>query len=427
MADFLKYCCGYVIIFAKGPYMERFFRQCAKRGLLLWNVEANNDGYTFMVSKKSFGIVMDLAKATGSHLSILKRIGLPFLLHQYRKRKLFILGCIIAFCGLYLCSLFLWDISIEGTDTYTDQEVLAYVTTHCAYAGEPLNRIDCISIEEQLRNHFPKTAWVSCELKGTQLLIHMKEIIPLKEYHKEETPSDLVAAKEGTITKIAMREGTVCARVGQYVKANDLLVSGTIEYHDDAGEIVKNKQLAADADIIAKTQYDYEDTLEYVRYEKTYRKGNRYKGYLHIGKKTICWLPTFHSSGKSQKEYDQDAKYYKMKLGKTFYFPIQIEWVTLKPYTLKRVEYSKKQLCAKARKRLQSYCNNLSQKGVEITGNNVTIKDVNGKLVASGSIFTLEPIAKRRLIHKNEQKDKKDKNDKENMNERSGETTERSQ
>lgn len=403
MSELLKYFRGYVIVFAKGPYMERFFQQCGKRGLMLWNIEVNNDGYTFMVSKNAFGIVSDLAKATGSDLSILKKIGLPFLLHQYRKRKLFILGCLVALSALYVFSLFLWDISIDGATTYSKKEILSYMTKNCVHAGEPLKEIDCIQLEEKLRNHFSKTAWVSCELKGTQLLVHMKEIIPLKEYTKETRPSDLVASKDGTIAKLAMREGILQVKVGQYVKAGDLLVSGRIEYHDDGGTLTKVCGLAASADVIAKTQCDYSETLEYVRYKKKYIKGNKYSVCLHIGSKKIYLLPfvdkfTKKYKNSQQKEYDQKSKLHKMKLGKTFYFPLQLEIITAKPYMLKRVEYSKKQLQLEAKQHLQAYCDNLSQKGVEITGNNVTIKDVDDKLVVSGPIYMLEPIGKRNYI-----------------------------
>lgn len=429
MSEILKCCQGYVIVFAKGPYMERFFQQCAKRGLLLWNIEANNDGYTFMVYKKSYGIVSDLAKATGSNLSILKKIGLPFFLHQYRKRKMFVLCCLASLIMLYIFSLFLWDVTIDGASTYSDQEILDYVTTQCVHVGDPLKRIDCVLLEEMVRTQFPKMAWVSCELKGTQLVIHIKEMIPLKEHQDKIVPSDLVAVKDATISKIVMREGTLQVKVGQYVKSNDLLVSGKIEYHDDAGEVMKTSYLAADADVIAKTKYNYCDQLEYVQYKKEYINENKYSFYLHLGNRKICVLPTVKS--KNKKEFDDQSKFYKFKLGKTFYFPIQIERLVKKPYILKRVEYTKDQLKKEAQKHLKEYCDNLSQKGVEIIGNNVTIKDVDGKLVASGSVFTLESIGKRKNINfKNKHNKKAGKTDdkyKENVNERSGKTTERSE
>ena len=64
-------------------------------------------------------------------------------------------------------------------------------------------RIDCEELESSIRSAFPEITWVSARISGTRLLVQVKENEVLSEIPpKNETPCDLTADYDGTITNM---------------------------------------------------------------------------------------------------------------------------------------------------------------------------------------------------------------------------------
>lgn len=119
-AEKLKFFQGYVRVRLTGYAPERFLNLCSNRNILIWNLEYREEHYEFCISVRGFRQLKPLLRKTKTRLIILQRYGLPFWLHRYRKRKLFFGG--IFFCGaaLYVLSLFIWNIQIQGNQHQTD-------------------------------------------------------------------------------------------------------------------------------------------------------------------------------------------------------------------------------------------------------------------------------------------------------------------
>ncbi len=89
------------------------------------------------------------------------------------------------------------------------------------------SRISCTELEKRIRNAFPEISWVSAELTGTRLTIHLRENDGiLKAETEPETPCELTAGTDGTVTRIIVRNGKARVKVGDTVKTGDVLVSG---------------------------------------------------------------------------------------------------------------------------------------------------------------------------------------------------------
>lgn len=409
MISFLKWVRGYLLIQCSGPMVERFFNQCAKQEILLWNIRRQDQVYVCNVSRVAFSQLKDLSKKTGTKLEIKKKYGLPYFLYRHRKRRILAISAVMALVLLYVMSLFIWDIHIEGNESYKSSDILNYVTKNYVHGGQLISTVDTIELEEELRTHYDKFAWVSCEIKGTQLIIHIKETINLKVKNKAEKPSDLIANKSGQISSIVTRSGTPMVEAGKAVKKGDVLISGTISYVNDSKEVYEEAYVPADGDIIARTEYQYEDTFSLSYYQKEYLEEYKHGYHLYFfGKQYKVYQPKL-----KQKEYDCKEKILHVKLGKTFYFPVAVKQSKYQAYRLKRVTYNQEQAKKEANRHLKKFCNNLCKKGVEIVENNVTIRISGDNLTASGKVTVLEPIGKISLI---------DTKQKENRNEHSGET-----
>lgn len=410
MISFLKFLRGYLCVIFQGPDIERFFNMCVRKKILFWSVKRTKSGIYCKISRNSLPIIKECLKKTGTKMEIEKKCGLPFLLYRHRKRRVFAIGCFLALILIYIMSLFIWDIRIIGNESYDTKEIMSFVTKNYAHGGQLISTVDTIALEEALRTKFDKFAWVSCEIKGTQLTVHIKETINLNVKKQAEVPCDLVASKNGTIFSIITRAGTGKVVAGNTVSKGDVLISGTVSYVNDSKEIYEEAYVPADGDVIAKTKYPYEDKVPLIYYEKRYTDDCRHGFSMTFFSKN---LPLWNPKISNNKEFDYWEHISHFKLGKTFYFPVSITRKDYKYYILERKTRNRSQAKALAQKDLEKFCNNLCKKGVEIVENNVTINVSGENLLAKGEIIVLEPIGKISLI---------DTDKKENVDEHSGKT-----
>ena len=96
MIGFFKYLKGYLCICVTGFSPERFMNLCSNRDIILWNIYKEQDAYYMCISIEGFYKLRPIVKKTGTKVAITKRCGLPFLLSGIWKRKIFLLGFILA-------------------------------------------------------------------------------------------------------------------------------------------------------------------------------------------------------------------------------------------------------------------------------------------------------------------------------------------
>ena len=104
--------------------------------------------------------------------------------------------------------------------------------------------ISCGDLEKQIRNAFPEIGWVSAELTGTRLTVHVRENDGiLKAETGSDAPCELTAGSDGTVTKIIVRNGIAIDGFGKArgdeVKTGDVLVSGKLPIYDDSETLVR--------------------------------------------------------------------------------------------------------------------------------------------------------------------------------------------
>ena len=114
-------------------------------------------------------------------------------------------------------------------------------------------KVDKDYIEYLLLNKFENFSFVSVEIKGTKLIIELKEIELLNEEIDENTPSHIIAAKKGVIEKVIARNGKAVVRKGDIVEKDDILISGIISNEGSEGFMLVH----ADGEVWAKTLYSY--------------------------------------------------------------------------------------------------------------------------------------------------------------------------
>lgn len=380
---------GSVQVRVTGNHPERFLSLLHHKGIHIWKLEPAEQGYRFLIERAGVRELDAIRRKTGSHLQIEAKHGFPAWLFRYRRRKFFIIGCILAGGMVYVCSLFVWDIEVEGTYFYTDEQIAARIEEEYIPLGKRRSQVDCDWLEEQLRQDFPELSWVSCELTGTRLQVKIKETLEGTEMVTEDTkPQDVLAAKDGTIVEMITRSGTPVAQVGQSIAKGDILISGVVYIYDDYDEVLETDYVAADGDVVAETVYTYEDSFAMQYYEKQYTQKTQRSLTLEI----LNWVPELHLPWKAFANYDVVEETHQLRLGNTYILPISITTSERREYTPVLVTYTEEEAKKRAEVRLENYLSSLSEKEVEIMENNVTIEIKEGVCHVSGTLVVWERI-----------------------------------
>ena len=291
----IRYIKGYIRIRITGYSTERFLNACSHKGIVLWGLTPVNRAYEMNIQVKGFRQLKPIIRKTGTKVVIVGRFGLPFFLHKYRKRKLFFAGALLSLALVFLLSRYIWNIDIQGNLSYTDETLLRFLESTQVTNGMPVSEVDCARIVKDIRKEYNDIIWVSASIKGTRLIIQVKENEdslpamdevnpePAGEQLQEDKAMDIVADQDCIITKIVPRNGIPMVKEGQQVKAGEILVSGQVPVLDDSGTVIGYQYHKADADIQGRTSIEYQNEISLTYEEKEYADIEKKEYTLKIG------------------------------------------------------------------------------------------------------------------------------------------------
>lgn len=383
---------GKLTVRVSGKSPERFFNLCSFHGIFLNQIKREGEYYRFVIDACDFYKAGKLSKKAQVRIRIEEKRGFIFFLRRNRKRLAFYMGILFCTGFLYGTSLFIWDIQMEGNQKYTDQTLLHFLESKGYVHGMKKAGIICEEIEKDIRNNYNDITWVSAEITGNRLIIRIKEnqILEASEGMEESlsTKTDITAKRGGTIISMITRSGTPAVHVGDVVEPGQLLISGTLEITDEGGNLLKTESVKADGDIIAKTEYIYEDSFSLSAQEKYYTGEEKERNYLWLFGKRY-YLP----GGKNHYEFfDEIDSYSQVHLWGNFYLPFGWGLVTAREYREAECRYSAEAAKIVAENRFQAYCEDLEASGAVITESDYETNFDMDFCRVTGKILTEEAI-----------------------------------
>ena len=317
-----SYLLGFLRISVEGYYIERFINICKNRKITIWNLKRNsNISLLLNVRINEFKDVCKIAKKTGSKLKIKNKKGLPFLLHRYKKRKIFLILLLLVVILIGLSSVFVWnvDISVE------DNEELVNIREDLENAGLKTgilkSKINTKEIINKIRLEREDVAWMGIELKGTNAIVRVVKTDEKPEIIDDDEYCNIVSNKSGVITKISAQEGTANVKVGDTIKEGDVLINGWME-----GKFTGIRYVHAKGEIEAKVWYTKSKKVPYT-FTETQDTGNEENKYgIKFGNFEI----NFSKKYSKFEIYDTIETENKIRLFSDFYLPISIIKTTYK-------------------------------------------------------------------------------------------------
>ena len=269
-----NYIRGYVIIIAKGKSIERFINICTRRQILLWDIARQDSNSAIMrASLRGFLLIRPAAKKSGCRVHIVKKCGLPFFFHHFKRRRGFQVGLFFFAALIVFFTSMIWDIEITGCSSDTSDRIMTILSSRHIGKGTFKMGLDPKGIAREILLNVDDVAWAGVQIKGVKLTVSIENIVPKPEVIKENESFNIVAERDGLVTGVEVFAGSAKVKEGETVKKGQLLVSGRLESkYPELG----TKDVHALGRITARTWYDNKTLLSW-EYIKRIRTGKTHE------------------------------------------------------------------------------------------------------------------------------------------------------
>ena len=230
--NFIRFIFGYVSFTARGGFPERFLNLCSLNRIVLWGLK-NNGGVIFACTDcASYKKIRSVARKSGMRIRIKRKHGLPFFLEKHKRRAGILAGLFICIAVIIILSTRIWSIDVIGNINVPSEKIIGVFEELGVRKGVSGAKIDIKSTEFAALQKLDGLSWLNINISGSKALIEVREAVESPQIDEDETPADLVAARDGIITIIRPFNGTAEQKVGNAVVKGDLLISGIEENGD---------------------------------------------------------------------------------------------------------------------------------------------------------------------------------------------------
>lgn len=236
---------------------------------------------TFTVSKQFETMVVSFAQRKGYQCRVIRQRGLPFLLQHMIKRPVLATGMLF----LIILSLYLptrvFFVEVQGNAIVPTRQILEICENAGIYFGASRRGVRSESVKNILLENIPNLQWVGVNTNGCVATVTVRERSATPDMVMQNGVASVVADCDGIIKSCTATKGNLLCKVGQAVKAGDVLISG----YTDCGITIRATR--AEGEIFALTQHNINAVLPAVAYEKGEITSVEKKYALLIGKKRI--------------------------------------------------------------------------------------------------------------------------------------------
>lgn len=138
-----------------------------------------------------------------------------------------IAALLMCFALAIISSELVWDVRIEGNTLYSDAEIISELSEAGLTVGKRWRSADLGKIENTALLESDRLSWININRRGTVAYVKVIE----KKEHNANTKlgySNVVASCDAVIEEISVISGVARVKVGDTVRAGDLLISGVI-------------------------------------------------------------------------------------------------------------------------------------------------------------------------------------------------------
>jgi len=246
-------------------------------------------------------------------------------------------------------SAFIWDFEVTGNDTVPTESVLQALERCGVRVGTRGVGLD----QDELRNRvlplLPDVVYLAVNVRGCTAHVQVVERVRPPHLYRDSDVQNIVAARDGLITKIEALDGVTCAAVGETVQAGQVLLSGVADSPRGC------RYMRATGRIWARTWYEWTVPvpLETVLKDGTEPVKTRTHTALDLGRKRIA-LPVGDSILQGRENCDKIIRYRGVQLPFGLRLPVTLVTETVAERAVYDGERPEDEAYAEGQKQLEA-------------------------------------------------------------------------
>jgi len=222
----------------------------ANQGILIHGVIPSDDPLVsrFWVSRRHLSALNAILERRGDTFDVLGTKGLYWKIQNIFSRPIFVLGSIFLLVLTLLIPSRILFFRVEGNQTVSSKEILEVLDECGVCFGTSRMQLRSEQIKNGLLEALPQLQWAGINTTGCVATVSVRERNVQEISDKQIGVASIVASRDGVICEYTVLQGNGLCKVGQAVKAGQVLISG----YTDCGIAIRATR--ADGEVYAKTQ-----------------------------------------------------------------------------------------------------------------------------------------------------------------------------
>lgn len=217
----------YLQLRIEGFALDRLLTQCLQAGIKLSEIRfAGELEMTLLLMGSDYDRFRNIVKSR-YRITVLAEDGIRHRTRQIRRQKSTMIGLGLFLLILYIQSLFIAEIRIEGYSRIQESTIRSALA-EAGFEEGHLKHQSLSPVLAHLYQTLDNISWVGITYEGSLARVVIAEGTAPVIRVEQNTPCNIVADREGYVERVIAREGKITASPGTYVKAGDVLITGAI-------------------------------------------------------------------------------------------------------------------------------------------------------------------------------------------------------
>jgi len=254
--------------------------------LTRWNITVTDLQYiddltiTLRVNREDYRRIEAALQGSGCQITVKRHKGIYWKAKDLLKRPVFTFGIVLYLLFVVTVPGRVFFVQIEGNTNVPDRRILEAAQECGIGFGAKRREVRSEKMKNALLEKIPQLQWAGINTNGCVAVISVRE--RQEEEKRPEVPTaSIVAARDAIVRQVTVLRGTQLCKVGQAVKAGEILVSAYKDYG------ISLKLTGAQAEIYGQTERQLEVFAPASTLARTSETGREQKYSLIIGKKQI--------------------------------------------------------------------------------------------------------------------------------------------
>lgn len=229
LTGWMRWVPGWVRVELEGGYPARMLNEMTAAGLPVWHMRLRGERLRFSCAAGDYRRLRSPARRACMRMRCLRKHGLPFWLHRYRRRGGLVVGLAVYALILGLLAPRIWAVEVVGNTDTPAEEILAVAQGLGVQTGRRMNSLDIKRLEIVGLSRLPTIGWITVNPRGSVARVEVTERGDTPQVLDLSVPSDMVALRDGLVLSATVRSGKPLIKIGEAVRAGDILISGRVE------------------------------------------------------------------------------------------------------------------------------------------------------------------------------------------------------